>query len=335
MLFRRDEVLSFYGVASSISYILSSVNVRGRLSVAERDVRKVIRVGMRSLAITIPKKWARELGLEPGSSVDMVFDGNKIVVKPQSRGEAEESNIFVEVGHNLETAIRKLIAGYIEGVTRVRVKASYSEAIELGERLREYVPLAIVVAKPGSAYHDIVFTDYNVGLRDILDKLATTVLEVLSRLEKGSLNDVDKLYQDFIKSYTLCMRVAKRRIVEGAEQPLDIVDGIVFARYLREIVEMIARDEFESFNDLDLQSISLIVDLAKTAIRSYVDNDIDTSLRLLEKASTMLMDAASKSSEHRRVFEKLKSVVLGIAELNLEKCIRSKACRCRYFYPKI
>ncbi len=304
-------------------------------SVAERDVRKVIRVGMRSLAITIPKKWARELGLEPGSSVDMVYDGSKIVVKPQSRGEAEETNIFVEVGHDIEAALRKLIAGYIEGVTRVRVKASYSEAIELGEKLREYVPSAIIVAKPGSAYHDIVFTDYSIGLRDILDKLATTVLEVLSRLEKNTLNDVEKLYQDFIKSYTLCMRVAKRKIVEGAEQPLDIVDGIVFARYLREIVEMVARDEIEMLIDLDLHSISLIVDLAKTAIKSYIESDIDTSLRLLEKASTMLRDAAAKSSEHRRVFEKLKSVILGIAELNLEKCIRSKACRCRYFSPKI
>jgi len=304
--------------------------------VVEYDVRKVLRVGMKSVAITIPKKWARELGLEPGSSVDVIFDGNRIVVKPQRRSESEEEmNIFIEVKGSIDTALRKLIASYIEGVTRVRIKASYSEAIELGEKLKECIPLAVVVAKPGSMYHDVIFTDYGINLRDILDKLASTTLEALSKIERGEDSELSKLYQDFIKSYALCMRIAKRILVEGAEQPLDVVDSIIFTRYLREIIELLTHNGVHISNNLSYRTLLSVIDFVKTAIRSYIENDIDTSLRLLEKANTVINADEVRDPERRRAIEKLRDSALNIAELSLERCIRNKACRCRYFYPKI
>ena len=56
----------------------------------EYDKRKIIKVGEGSLAITMPKKWCQELGIQAGDVVSLIHSRDLIIVKPLIRSEEKE-----------------------------------------------------------------------------------------------------------------------------------------------------------------------------------------------------------------------------------------------------
>ncbi len=55
---------------------------------------------------------------------------------PHTQEELDNINILIEIDEP-DLALRKLIALYVEEVTRVEVRTEYSELLKISERLRE------------------------------------------------------------------------------------------------------------------------------------------------------------------------------------------------------
>lgn len=55
---------------------------------------------------------------------------------PHTQEELDNINILIEIDEP-DLALRKLIASYVEEVTRVEVRTEYSELLKISERLRE------------------------------------------------------------------------------------------------------------------------------------------------------------------------------------------------------
>jgi len=87
----------------------------------------------------------------------MLFDCSSIVVKPLKRAEElGQVNIFVDLADALDAALAKVVSTYVEGVTNVRVKASYSDMTKLGELLENAVAPLYIHANPASTIHEII-----------------------------------------------------------------------------------------------------------------------------------------------------------------------------------
>ncbi|MEM2018731.1 MAG: AbrB/MazE/SpoVT family DNA-binding domain-containing protein, partial [Zestosphaera sp.] len=124
----------------------------------EKIVKKIGLIGKGSLSVVIPKKWADSIGVRPGDEIGLIFDGSKITIVPHTQEEPENINILIEI-EEPDLALRKLIASYVEGVTRVKVRAEYTELLKISEKLRESISMFMLRADPNSRIHEIIFDD--------------------------------------------------------------------------------------------------------------------------------------------------------------------------------
>jgi len=306
------------------------------LNMVEHEPRKVIRVGLRSLAITIPKRWASELGLAPGSTVDLYYDGESIAIRPRSVSEGEELSVFVDASEGFERALRKIISSFLEGVTRVRVKADYGTALKLFAELRKRIPSMLTIADPKSSFHTIVFTEYRIEPQELLKKVVAVLENLVEMAKEGRLRcsdgDVDEVLHEVSRLYHLGIRLSKALVPQGTKRALEAVDNIFMLKYVRDAVELIASScrELEAMDD-GLRA--RILDTLIASIRSFVDNDIEGLLKVIDYARRIPESVGSERV--RRFVEKVVEASVMIAELGLSRCVRSKACRCRHFYPKL
>ncbi len=304
------------------------------MNMVEHESRKVVRVGLRSLAVTIPKRWASELGLEPGSTVDLYFDGESITIKPRSPTEGEEVNVFVDASEGIERVVRKIVSSFLEGVTRVKLKADYATALRVFSELRKHIPSMLTIADPKSRFHTIVFTEYRLEPWELLKKVVSVLENLLEmaregRLECGS-DEVTEVIAEVSRLYHLGIRVSKSLVVQGTKGALDAVDTLFMLKYVRDAVELLA-SSCEDLESLGEASRSRVLDTLATAIRSFVENDVDTLLKTIDVAKRL----PEEVERGRRFVEKVAELSMLIAELGLSRCVRSKACRCRHFYPKL
>ena len=51
------------------------------------NIRKVQKLGTSSLVVTLPKEWAKRVGIEPGDSVYVIEDGSQLRLLPVKKGE--------------------------------------------------------------------------------------------------------------------------------------------------------------------------------------------------------------------------------------------------------
>jgi len=199
----------------------------------EREVRRVQLVGGHSLSFTIPKRWASILGLTQGDAVEMLFDGSSIVVKPLKR--AEESgqvNIFVDLADGFDATLLKVVSAYVEDVTNVKVKASYSDVIKLGELLEDVITPLYVHANPSSTIHEVILPDPPLSVDQVISKLTGLTIRIL---KEGA--DLETL-KDFNRTYNALLRVSKKEILAGSGDPLSVLDCVQLAELLRHLVEI-------------------------------------------------------------------------------------------------
>jgi AbrB family looped-hinge helix DNA binding protein len=294
---------------------------------SERLLKKVNVVGKGSLSVIIPKRWADALGLKPGDTVSLHFNGSRIILSPV--GLAEERSdvgILVELD-NIDVALRKLVASYIEGVTKVKVKGDYKKVLELSENLRSSVTNFVLIPNPDSELHDIVFSDVKTDLQSLLKTVESTSKKFLDEVEESS-QAASSTYAEFYRKYLYFLRSIKLYVADGELDPYEALDLVVSIEYVKELLDILAPSSIKPPND---PGIPTLLDLARAAIGALLIQDVETSVNSAIKVMDII-DTITCSSD---LCESVKYLTMRISEQILGRCIRNKACRCKYFFPKV
>ena len=307
----------------------------------EHDSRKLIRVGPGSIALTIPKKWASLMGLKTGDVVDIYFDGKKLSAVPRRRAVTDESiQIFIDVTEgNVSAAVRKLAAAFVEGITKVRVRCQQETLRKLTAELRRAVPDFIVIGGKGQGeLSDIVFTSYDVGLSDVVNKIINLVVETVRNMPVNR-EAVNYLVNEFMRLYNVSLRIAKSKLMETyGEDLMDVIDTIALLSHTRELVSelqnyMMLSEGSRLTSELDV----MIEELTEAILNSVVTNNSDSAVRHIDACEELKHKLSSMVSDEKAVvlIERILDKLSNIAEIGVRACIRNKACRCRHFYPKV
>lgn len=278
--------------------------------VMELVVRKLMRVGSGSSAVVLPSKWVRELGLKRGDQVKLFYDGFRIVISPLKEDELTKGQILIEGADSV--ALVKLKSAFLEGITNVKLKAGYEDAIKLMQALRVEIPSTIFLAKPEGLYHTVVFPEVKVEYPVLLGKLCELFKKIARR--EGDLKD---LVVDFEYTHLFLLRSLKTQLYEDAVNVADALDTVLFAMVLRDLVDKLVYENTELSEEV-VDALSLLVD-------QYKSEDLDTAVRVASNALLRLGKLPQGLQKHVSI----------VAELIFRKCIRDKACRCKHFYPKI
>lgn len=290
-------------------------------------VKRVNVVGRGSLSVILPKRWAEALGLKPGDRVNLVFDGSRVVLTPySSEGAAEEMNIMVEVDSE-EVALRKLVASYFEGVTRVKVRSGYEEVVKLSERLRDVVPGFVLMGNPQSTVHEVVFTDVETSLPELLKTFEPVVYRALEEIEE--VGSPGPMYREFMRKYLHLLRAIKYGAAQGSLDTYEAVDLALALEYIRELVDSVARLE-RSRVEVDA-ALGQVLDSARALVGAILAEDVESATAVTDKV-LQILDTIHCGTE---ACSSLKYLATRMSEIVLGRCIRSKACRCKYFFPKV
>lgn len=90
------------------------------------EKRKIQLTGGSTYILSLPKKWAVEMGVKEGDEVEIEKRGdNSLVVflSPEKKGGKEEAVLEVHPGENPEALARKVVSLYLVGYNLIRLKA--------------------------------------------------------------------------------------------------------------------------------------------------------------------------------------------------------------------
>jgi len=121
----------------------------------EQEVRKVQRLGYSSLGISLPKDWARAVGLSPGSVISVLRDGDaglKLMVGAHTKTPEPPCEIEAEAAAGQDGLIRQITGAYIAGRGTIRIKSktelTAAQLRETHEAVRGLSGLTIVAQGP-------------------------------------------------------------------------------------------------------------------------------------------------------------------------------------------
>lgn len=93
-----------------------------------REVRKIQVTGGSTYIVSLPKKWAAEMGLKQGSQIALMRnDDNSLLIVPQEGAEPQEpAEALLRVGPDEDPnfIVREFIAAYLVGYNTIRLRSS-------------------------------------------------------------------------------------------------------------------------------------------------------------------------------------------------------------------
>ncbi len=324
----------------------------------EKERRKVLRVGEASYAITIPKKWCRELGIEVGDLVELEKHEDTIIVRPPREKVSEEPlglRIALDATRrSTKQLVEEVIGAYIEGVSEIHVKGKQEVLGESLKILRKKLPGMVVLPGLKGYSYKLTFMEAPVDVEPIIEKFSTTLNQVFSitrKLVRSNstiiLDELKDLEEEAEGIYYLGLRASKKNVVRG-KNIQDIIDSIIVLRDLKEIADSItrlarmiastpSRDRVELGEEID-KIIGYLQELYEASITSYISNDINKALTVLGKEEIIMEyinELLGELGKHNTMIaEEILPVIrssMSIARITVSRCIRDKACRCRFF----
>lgn len=149
----------------------------------EVEVRKIQRVGTSSLVVTLPKEWARRLGLQPGSQVLLIDEGDSIRVKPVDN---DSGGIVIDLSRVPERLAASIpLCLYLSGYAEAEVVFPDQSSLEEAKaRSLNLVGLQIYesMEDPSRARIEVIIDPARVDLPRLHRSLSTIVHETVSLL---------------------------------------------------------------------------------------------------------------------------------------------------------
>lgn len=273
-------------------------------------VRRIIKIGERSVGITIPKEWLPVLGLNIGSNVEVSLGPGFITVKPLNVMQPKALLTVRLKARDIATMARLIIAGYIEGFDSLIVDGDRGSARKAFYAVAMRLPGAI--AMNGRQFTIKISVDeLNTSVDEVIASMKTTVetmfellMEYFSTSDASNLEQLLKLDDDLDRLHFLGIRTIKRTAFRSPQDALDKMLVIKSLEHIGDCLDRVSNtllriqskisDECKKvFRDVFAQVSSYV----SKAINSYIEGNIDMAIRILmerEDLSKRIFTSSSK-----------------------------------------
>ncbi|MFP3216680.1 MAG: phosphate uptake regulator PhoU [Vulcanisaeta sp.] len=263
--------------------------------------RRIIRIGEKSVGITLPKRWLDTLNVGIGDIVEVSLIGKVIVVKPMTQSGAEAGEVSIPLSGSFDETTRIIIASYIEGYDNVELiaqkdKDTIRRAFSSVERK---LPGSLMLESDGNILIKIATNEANVDLNEVISSMANILnsmfgkfLDYLDSNRVELLKEILELDDQMDKLYFLALRTIKKLsfrdpkraiddtiVVKNLEHAADALDRLSNA-FMRTQVTQCRREISERFRNVWLYIMK--------AIYAYLDNNVSNALKVLLDREHML-----------------------------------------------
>ncbi len=299
------------------------------------EIRKLIRIGERSYGITLPREWVESNQLKVGSPLKILAEANKILILPAA---AERATLTAKLRESdVETALRDIIAYYIEGVDEIEIESHNISA--LVSRVEGKLPGVVALESEGKLKLRIV-TKEDVNVDEVVRSMYTTVmamfhlfLEFIRGQDQENAKELLRMDDQLDRLYFLSLRIIKKNVYQD---PQSFVDYVIVVKNLEHMGDALDRaTNYLLQNKVSCQKelveqFELLQKYAEGAAKSFLEGLHEGALRaILERESIFKKLLALSTCEgvapvmHEAML--ITALAADIAEAAYSKHIRRRA----------
>jgi len=285
---------------------------------SEREVvRRVQLIGRSTYVVSLPKSWAKRMGVEQGTPVTIVLepDGSlRVVPPPLQDSKRPECRLAVSEGMSEGTLIRELMSRYLAGYKVIRVDLPPSDArrfrevikrvisnkmigVELLEDGERSLVLQVLVNVEELPVSTVIHRMGQVAAGMIDDSMEGLFTRNLSLLEDITARDdfIDKLYLYLLRQLNAGVRGFVRIEEIGLRSLEEIIEYAVVGKSIERCAdhaEKIARNAASLVSagvsisglESELNSMAkLAKEVLQSAVRCFINRDRGKALSLLDE----------------------------------------------------
>lgn len=253
--------------------------------------RRVQVVGGSTYTVSLPKEWARNVGLEPGSevSIEVLPDYSLRIIPPRgSKPRGERCIEIVVTSENRDLAVLEILSAYLAGYNVIRVK--YGDDVDPG-----VVHRIVSIAKSKALGLDMLEERANeVVLYSVIDPASFTIDRILEKM----MYTTRFMLEDIGKNFVQVDENALRYVVERD----DVVDKL-FLLAMRQLNQVLAGEIDPSSIGIDILPQAMYLVLIAKNVERIADHAALIALNLIKaKGSEMLNELLKPFTTSKDVY---------------------------------
>lgn len=261
--------------------------------------RRVIRIGEKSIGITLPKRWLDTINVGIGDVVEVSLIGKVIVVKPITQAGGETNEVSISLSGAIDETTRIIIASYIEGYDNVEIIGHKDTIRRAFSSVEHKLPGSLMLEGDGNVLIKVATSEVNVDLNEVISSMANILnsmfgkfIDYLNSNKLDLLKEVLELDDQMDKLYFLALRTIKKLsfkdpkraiddtiVVKNLEHAADALDRLSNA-FMRTQPAQCRREISEKLKD--------VWSYVMKAVYAYLDNNINNALKVLLDRERML-----------------------------------------------
>jgi phosphate uptake regulator len=291
----------------------------------KEEKRKIQLTGGSTFTISLPIKWAREVGVRQGDELSLIQRGdNSLVLTPLKEKEEQIkcAELVLSEKESFEGNFRYLIAHYLVGYDIVRLLSPGGFEAEERKRIKEEVRKQLIgMEVVGESSKEIVLKSFlkyeDFTLQDAIRSMSKIILsmqeDALSALEKSDHNrakDVIERDNEIDRFYLLIVRQLKAVIRDpelakkiGESRQRDSLGYRIIVKNMERIgdhIESIAKNSIMMSTPVGIKSIKKVGTRTRTlfinTLASLSNNDIGKANEAIRDAN-VLVDMVEEINE--------------------------------------
>ncbi|MBI1970469.1 hypothetical protein HYS47_01870 [Candidatus Woesearchaeota archaeon] len=173
--------------------------------------RKVVQVGPTTLMVSLPQKWAQLYGIQKGQEIDVIEEGNTLLLGASIQPKLKE--ITITIPSKEEYLGRLITAPYIKGYSMIHLKYKDSSVYsKILETIKLLIGFEIVESTLQSCTLSNISTTpeekFDVLLRRLFANNVMFAKDLLSRIEKNEdVQDLMEYERNINRIHLFCRRV--------------------------------------------------------------------------------------------------------------------------------
>ncbi len=266
------------------------------------EPRKIIKIGEKSLAVTLPKKWIKQLGLKPGDTVSLIMDKTgiiKIFVDNRSSAEYSSTHIVLDAsGLSPETIITYIRAAYTSAIDRLIIRNVDKDKLinSLSEVSRILPGSFILESEPNTLTVKIALSEETIDIDELITRIMQTIILVIESYKTGKQMSglLNNLYEETLYLANSGLRILEKKIRSQQMRPLAMIqafESMLILQYLAlissNLVEFIREYDRSGENDHYMEILEI---LHRMLVRIYRGLLRKPDLRLVEKIKNDLIE---------------------------------------------
>ncbi len=282
------------------------------------EKRKVQLTGGATLIVSLPIKWARDVGLAAGDEVFLNPQPDRTLllsVQPKTDEQVYETTIKLFPGENIENNLRLLIAHYLVGYDIIKLISQKGFSASDRKWIKDAVRQRLIGLEVVDESHDELILQSLLNYRDLpLKKAMQSMSRLISSMHEDVIyalrNNDSELARDIIQRdnevdrfYLLIVRQLKAAIEDpalsekiGIVHPRECLGYRLIAKSMERIgdhIEKIARNVIELDSvDSDIKPIDRICDVGNMAHDVFMRAIASLSKKDIKEANGVIISAA-------------------------------------------